>query len=430
MKSIWEENLDMPSFPSLSKDICCDVLIIGGGIAGILCGYTLKKAGVDYVILESDKICAKTTRFTTGKITSLHGFIYSRLIKEFGKDFAKLYYEANEDAIREYKELCKNIDCDFKIKDNYIYSLDKTKIKKEYDAIKSLNIEAVFEENSALPFDTAGCIKFENQAEFNPLKFLKEISKNLNIYENSRVKKVKNNICYTKDAKVTANKIIFATHFPLPALEGLYFAKMYQEKSYAIAYKSEYNLKGNYIDENSELSIRRYNDYLILGGQKHRTGKKSGNWQTLEDYKDKYFPGNKTKYFWAAEDTITLDGVPYIGRINAFSKDKYVITGFNKWGMTSSMLGAKLLCDLILGKENKYEKIFSTKRTILRKQLVINAFESAKNLISFSTPRCTHLGCKLIWNKHEHTWDCPCHGSKFSKNGDILNGPANKKLDF
>ncbi len=431
MKSIWEQNLDMPSFPALKKDISCDVLIIGGGIAGILCGYMLKNAGVDYIILESDIICGKTTRFTTAKITSLHGFIYSRLIKEFGKDFAKLYYEANESAILEYKNLAENIDCDFKISDNYIYSFDdEEKLKKEYEAIKSLGIDATYEKEIKLPFDTVGGIKFENQAEFNPLRFLRAIAKDLNIYENTRVEKVKKNSAYTKEAKVTANKIIFATHFPLPPLKGLFFAKMFQEKSYAIAFKGNQKISGSYIDDKSKLSIRSYNDYLILGGQKHRTGKKSGGWEALEEYKERYYPGNKTEYMWATEDTITLDGVPYIGKIDAFSDDKYVITGFNKWGMTSSMLGAKLLCDIILEKENKYEKIFSPQRSILRKQLLANACESTKNLLSFSTPRCTHLGCKLIWNKNEHTWDCPCHGSKFTKNGDILNGPANKKLDI
>ncbi|MBE6663770.1 MAG: FAD-dependent oxidoreductase [Ruminococcaceae bacterium] len=431
MESIWEQGLNMPSFPSLKEDISCDVLIIGGGIAGILCGYMLKNAGVDYVILESDKICNKTTRFTTAKITSLHGFIYSRLIKEFGISFARLYYDANEDAILEYKNIAKNIDCDFEITDNYIYSFtNKEKINKEYEAIKSLGIDALYEEKIALPFETAGGIKFKNQAEFNPLKFLSKIAKDLNIFENSKVEKVKKNFAYTSSAKIEAKKIIFATHFPLPSLKGLYFAKMYQEKSYAIAFKCEKKIKGCYIDDKSELSIRDYNGYIILGGQKHRTGKKSGGWKALEDYKELYFPGNKTEYMWATEDTITLDGVPYIGKIDTFSNDKYVITGFNKWGMTSSMLGAKLLCDIILNRENKYEKIFSPQRSILRKQLLVNACESTKNLLSFSTPRCTHLGCKLVWNKNEHTWDCPCHGSKFDKSGDILNGPANKNLNL
>ena len=429
MKSIWENKTNLPSFPSLKSDAECDVLIIGGGIAGILCAYWLDSAGVDYILLESDKICNKTTKLTTAKITSLHGFIYSRLIKEFGKNTARLYYEANEEAIKEYKEIAKGLNVDLEACDSYIYSIsNEKKIINEYKAIKSLDINCQFTTNTELPFEILGAIKFENQANFNPLEFISAISKNLRIFENSHVKKVEKNLAYTDNTKIKAKKIIFATHFPFWDLHGLYFAKMYQEKSYAIAFKSNQKLNGMYIDDNSELSLRQYNDYIILGGQKHRTGKKSGGWEALEEAKSKYFPGNDIEYKWATEDTITLDGVPYIGKYSTFSKDTFVITGFNKWGMTSSMIGAKLICDLVQGKENKYEKLFSPNRTIIRKQLFVNLFETTSNLLSFSTPRCTHLGCKLVWNKNEHTWDCPCHGSKFSKSGEVLNGPANRKL--
>ncbi|MBQ8546549.1 MAG: FAD-dependent oxidoreductase [Clostridia bacterium] len=430
MKSIWENDIEFPQFPTLNCDTECDVLIIGGGIAGILCAYMLNSAGVDYILLESDRICNKATSLTTAKITSLHGFIYSRLIKEFGIDIARLYYEANEEAIAEYKKIVKNIDCDFEICDSYIYSISDTiKIQKEYDALKKLNIKCELTKTCELPFKIAGAIKFSSQASFNPLKFLSEIAKDLKIYEHSQVKKIGKNFAYTDKAQVKANKIIFATHFPFWDLHGFYFAKMYQEKSYAIAFKSTKKIKNMYIDDMSELSVRRYNDYLILGGQKHRTGKKSGGWEELTSLKEKYFPGNEIEYRWATEDTITLDGVPYIGKYSAFSKDTYVITGFNKWGMTSSMIGAKLLCDIIIGKENKYEKLFSPQRSILRKQLFVNLFETTTNLLSFSVPRCTHLGCKLVWNKNERTWDCPCHGSKFAENGSVLNGPANKNLN-
>ncbi len=429
MESLWNNDFDLHSFDELKSDTECDVLIVGGGIAGILCAYFLDKEGIDYILLESDRICEKTTAHTTAKITSLHGFIYSRLIKEFDLEFASQYHEANEEAIREFKSIAKNIDCDFESVDSYIYSFyNKKKLESEYRAIRSLGINASFANETELPFEIAGAIKLERQGVINPLKFIKGISKNLKIYENSHVIKVKKNVAYTKKAKVSAKKIIFATHFPFIDLHGLYPIKMYQEKSYAIAFKGQKKINGTYIDDKSLLSIRSYDDYTILGGQKHRTGKKSGGWDALCAFKEKYFPGNEIEYKWAAEDTITLDGVPYIGKYSLLSKDKYVITGFNKWGMTSSMVGAKLITDLILERKNRYERIFSPQRPILRKQLAFNLVEATNNILSFSTPRCTHLGCKLVWNKKERTWDCPCHGSKFDKNGNILNGPANKNL--
>ena len=431
MESIWGNGVTLPSFNELDKDTECDVLIIGGGIAGILCAYMLEKEGIDYILLESNRICGKTTKFTTAKITSLHGFIYSKLIKEFGYNFARQYYEANEEAIKEYKKLAAKIDCDFETTSNIIFTFDnEKKIAKEYHQIKSLAINAEFLKETELPFDVAGGIKFENQATFNPLKFISAISKDLNIYENSRVKKVKENFAYTDKARIKANKIVFATHFPFVDLHGFYALKMYQEKSYAIAFKGQEKIKNTYIDDQSILSVRSYNDYIILGGQKHRTGKKSAGWEALKSLKEKYFQGNNVEYMWAAEDTITLDGVPYIGKYSVFSNDRFVITGFNKWGMTGSMVGAKLICDLIMGRKNRFEKIFSPQRSIIRPQLAVNIFEAATNLITFSKPRCTHLGCKLVWNRKEHTWDCPCHGSKFCENGEILNGPANKKLDL
>ena len=429
MESIWNSDFNLHSFEELKSDTECDVLIIGGGIAGVLCAYMLEKEGVDYILLESDKICKKTTAFTTAKITSLHGFIYSKLIKEFDLEFASQYYEANEEAIKEYKKIAKEVDCDFETVSSYIYSFyNKKRLEKEFNAIRSLGINASYADETELPFEIAGAIKFEKQAIFNPLKFIKGISKDLKIYENSQVIKVKKNFAYTDKAKINAKKIIFATHFPFVDLHGLYSLKMYQEKSYAIAFKGDKKINNAYIDDKSLLSVRGYNDYIILGGQKHRTGKSSGGWDALAAFKEKYFPGNKIEYKWATEDTITLDGVPYIGRYSKLSKDKYVITGFNKWGMTSSMLGARLICDLILERKNRYEKIFSPQRPILRKQLAVNILEASANIVSISTPRCTHLGCKLVWNKKERTWDCPCHGSKFNESGEVLNGPANKNL--
>ncbi len=419
----------MPSFPALDKDTECDVLIIGGGIAGILCAYMLEKECIDYMLVESDVICNKTTANTTAKITSLHGFIYGRLLKEFDRDFAKLYYEANEEAISKYRELCKNIDCEFMECDSYIYSFNnRTRLENEYSAIEKIGIEAELTDTNELPFDTVGGIKFKKQACFNPLKFLREISKDLNIYESTHIDKIKGTTAYTERHTIKAKKIVFATHFPFMDTHGLYFAKMYQEKSYALALDNAKTFQGMYIDDGGKVSIRSYGDYLILGGQKHRTGKKCDGFKNLEEIASKYFPENNIKYRWATEDCITLDGVPYIGKYWSGNDDIYVITGFNKWGMTSSMIGAELICDLIIDRENKYEKIFSPQRSMLRKQLLVNMGEALVGIVNFSTKRCTHLGCKLKWNKNEKIWECPCHGSKFDENGDVLNGPANKGL--
>ena len=125
---------------------------------------------------------------------------------------------------------------------------------------------------------------------------------------------------------------------------------------------------------------------------------------------------------------MTLDGIPYIGAYSSSTENLYVATGFNKWGMTSSMISAMILCDLVQGKRNVYAEVFSPSRTILRPQLAINALEAVVNLLTPTTKRCSHLGCALKWNPIEHTWDCPCHGSRFTEDGRLIDNPATQNL--
>lgn len=169
-------------------------------------------------------------------------------------------------------------------------------------------------------------------------------------------------------------------------------------------------------------------DVLIIGGGEHRTGKKSQAWQELRAFAAKYYPQSQEKYHWATQDCMSLDGVPYIGRYSAKTPDLYVATGFNKWGMTSSMAAAEMLCNLITGKKTYPLNIFSPSRTIMRPQLAVNAFEAAVNLVNFRPKRCPHLGCALKWNPYERSWDCPCHGSRFTEYGKLIDNPATADL--
>ncbi len=431
MESIWNKSIALPSFPQLQENLECDVVIIGGGISGILCAHMLKRSGLNCILLESNTICSKVTGNTTAKITSLHGFIYSYLVRSFNAELARLYYEANEEAILEYSSLCKNIDCDFEFCDSYIFSLDdKEKIDNELKCLKNLNIDAEYATLNMLPFKSVGGIRFKNQATFNPLKFVKEIVKDLTIYENSHVINVKGTTAITKNGSVSGKKVVFATHFPFIDKFGFYFLKMFQSRSYVIALESDdsLNFEGMYIDDRSKISLRKYNNLILLGGEEHRTGKKSKAWTNLEMMAKNYFPSYKIVSRWATQDCITLDKVAYIGQYSSLKKDWYVLTGYNKWGMTTSMVGAKIIADLITEKENKYAKLFSPERTILRKQLFVNIGEALCGWLNFKKRRCPHLGCALEWNKAEHSWDCPCHGSRFDENGILIKNPANEDL--
>lgn len=430
MQSLWEQASRQTEFRRLEQDAKTEVLIIGGGMAGILCAYLLHQAGVPYILLEAETIGGGITKNTTAKITSQHGLIYDKLIREFGLDRARQYLSANEAALQKYRELCRDMDCGFEEKTAYAYSLnDRRKIEREVAALEKLGHPVQFTDHLPLPFSVAGAVRFPNQAQFHPLKFLSAISKGLHIYEHTPVRELIGTTAITDRGRVTAEKIIVATHFPFLNKHGGYFIKLYQHRSYVIALANAQAVDGIYVDEaQAGMSFRNYENLLLVGGGDHRTGKQGGAWQELRDFTQQYYPKATEKYHWATQDCMTLDGVPYIGPYSAGTSGLYVATGFNKWGMTSSMVSAMVLCDLVQGKPSPYAEVFSPSRTILRPQLAVNGFEALVGLLTPSARRCPHLGCALKWNPQEHTWDCPCHGSRFTEDGRLIDNPATGDL--
>lgn len=425
-KSIWTDTTNMSTHKPLSHDIKTDVLIIGGGICGILCAYFLKNAGVKCVVVEGSTIASGITKNTTAKITSQHGLIYSKLLQKKGTTAAALYLKTQEKALREYKKISEGIDCDFEIRDAYVYSLtDRKKIEDELNALRKIGFSASFKDEIELPFKIAGAVCFPDQAQFNPLKFISKISKTLEIYENTFVYEMLPHKAVTKNGTITYNTAIVTTHFPFINKHGSYFLKLYQERSYVSAYKNAQKLNGMYIDESSGgLSFRSYKDTLFIGGNNHRTGKSSSGWKPLYEFAQSHYPESELSHSWATQDCISLDSMPYIGHYSKQTPDLYVATGFNKWGMTNSMLSAMILTDMIKGRKNDFADLFSPQRSILTPQLMTNSFEAVLNLITPSKKHCPHLGCALKWNKNEHTWDCPCHGSRFEKGGKLIDNPS------
>lgn len=430
MISAWTDNSHMPVFDSLTKDIKTDVLVIGGGIAGILCAHMLKEASIDYVLVEADSICNGITQNTTAKITFQHGLIYDKLMHRFGEEKAKMYLDANKEAFQKFTQLCQNIDCDYEIMDSFVYSLiDGNKIEKEINTLSKIGFDAEYDSCKSLPFSVAGAVKFKDQAQFNPLKFLSIIAKDLTIYEHTKVNELVGTKATTNHGIITANRIIVTTHFPFINKHGSYFLKMYQHRSYVIALNNAPDLRGMYVDEAQKgMSFRNYKDLLLIGGGDHKTGKKGGNWEELRNYAVKHYPQSVEQYHWATQDCMTLDNIPYIGQYSSNTENLYTATGYNKWGMTSSMLSAMILLDLIKEKGSPYAAFFSPSRTILRPQLAINAFNAIINLLTPTPKRCSHMGCALKWNANEHTWDCPCHGSRFETNGALIDNPATRPL--
>jgi len=422
----------LPSFPKLDREINTNVLIIGGGLAGILCAWMLRQSGTDCVLIEADAILRGVSRNTTAKITSQHGLIYHKLLRRFGPETARLYWQANENALAQYRALSRSIDCSFEEQNHYIYSASSSKdLEAEWQALGQLHIPAISTQRTPLPFPVHSAIGFPNQAQFHPLKFAAGIVKGLPIYEHTAAKAFDGTTVITDRARIRASKIIVATHFPILNKHGSYFLKQYQHRSYVLALESAGAIDGMYLSaQENGLSFRSYGDLLLLGGGGHRTGKQGGCWAELEEFTKKHYPSAKEVCRWAAQDCMTLDDIPYIGQYSSRTPNLFVATGFNKWGMTSSMVSAMILSDLVQGRDNPYAHVFSPSRTILRPQLLSNAFESTVNLLTPTRPRCPHLGCALKWNPAERSWDCPCHGSRFDEDGTLLDNPATGDLDL
>lgn len=477
MKSIWSETTKIPPRQPLTEDQSVDVAVIGAGMAGILTAYFLSRQGMKVIVLEADRIGSGQTKNTTAKITSQHGMIYEKLIKTFSREKARLYGEGNQAAIDKYQEIIEKeaIFCGFKRLPAYLYSKEensaKEKLIREAQAASELGLPAHFCEKVSLPFETVGAVCFEDQAQFHPLKFIEGLAEKLKIYENTRVLRVKGHWIQTDRGKVNARQIVFAVHYPMLIVPGFYFLRLHQERSYVAAYEGAAPLEGMYysIDQNG-LSYRSYGDLLLAGGGSHRTGKneRGGRYEEIRRKAGQDFPGLKERTYWSAQDCLTHDGLPLIGKYSVFRPYWHVITGFKKWGMTFSMLGAMILSDNIAGRENPYARLFSPQRWTFfpsLKKLIIDLGESAAGLLwlrhFWNLPkesellkgqggvvrkgirrygcyreedgtlhrislRCPHMGCELSWNPDEKSWDCPCHGSRFDYHGNLIDDPARR----
>ena len=474
MKSIWSQTCRLRQREALPGDMKTDIAVIGAGMAGILVASALQEAGRRVVVLEAKRIAGGQTRNTTAKLTCQHGLLYEKLIRTLGEEKARQYAQANAAALMEYRRIIadRNIDCDLEQRDAWVYGSNAAQLWKEAEAAAALGLPATFVEETKLPFPTAGAVRFANQAQFHPLKFLQAISEPLTIYENTSVQSVEGNQIITTRGRVQAEQIVFACHYPFVNFPGMYFARMHQERSYVIALENAAPMDGMWIGaEQGAYSFRNYGSLLFLGGGGHRCGENSagGRYDLLRQQAARWFPGSREVAHWSAQDCVTADSVPYIGPYAASRPNWYVATGFQKWGMTSSMVAAMLLRDRLCGKENPWAEVFDPGRfdekTLtglaqesgqavkgLAKQLFQIPAEAAKELppghggIVFWKGkklgvykdesgalwpvdiRCPHLGCQLEWNPDERSWDCPCHGSRFDYRGKLISGPAQENI--
>lgn len=492
-ESYWIASTDTTDYPALEEDISVDVAIIGGGITGITAGYLLKKEGLKVAIVEANRIACGTTGHTTAKITSQHDLIYDKMISQIGIEKAKQYAESNEKAIQLIAKIIEknNIDCDFKWQNAYVYTQSDDyveQIKKEAKAARLLGIKASYVETLPLPFPIKAAVQFEGQAKFHPRKYLLKVAQHVDgngnyIFENTKAvgieKKERCSVIVENGKKITASKIIIASHFPFSNFRGLYFSRIYQERSYIVAIKAKSKFPdGMYINaEKPTRSLRSHpfgdGEIVLAVGENHKTGYGSDvniHYKNLIDFANQNLEVEEILYRWSAQDCTTMDNIPYIGNITSDHPNIYVATGFKKWGMTSGTVSAMILKDLIVKVENPWAEVYDPSRSIninsiwtfIKQNLdvavslvsgklstgspdnniekgegkiidiagqKIGAYRDEKGKLYFINTTCTHMGCEVKWNSAERTWDCPCHGSRFWPTGDVIDSPAFKPLD-
>lgn len=492
-QSYWMASTTTTEYPSLAEDIKVDVAIIGGGIVGISTAYLLIKEGLKVAILEADKVLQGTTGHTTAKITSQHGLIYNKLKTQMSEEFAKQYADANEAAILLIELLQKelNIDCDFVHQPAFIYTqMDEyvQKISDEVKAASDLGIKAAYAEEIPFNIPIKAAVRFDNQAQFHPRKYLLALAKEIidsgnQIYEQSRVVDIEENSSYiltTKQGnKVTADKVVIASHYPFYNKQGMYFTRIYPERSYALAIKAKEKYPGGmYITaEDPGRSLRSINnngkELIIVGGEHHKTGQgedTTKHYEALADFAGDIFTVEDIPYRWSTQDCMTLDNIPYVGQFTSDTPNLYVATGYGKWGMTNSTASAVLLKDLIVHGKSPYQDVYSPSRSTIAasakefikenlnvaKELIkgkftpllndfdikpsegkvingngqrMGAYRDEQGALHLVNTTCTHMGCELQWNSAEKSWDCPCHGSRFTYEGDIIEGPAIMPLE-
>lgn len=490
-KTFWRE-IELPTFEKLSEDITVDVAIVGAGITGVTAAYLLSKEGLKVALLEAGSVLNGTTGHTTAKITAQHNLIYDELINHFGEEKAKQYFESMNSTIQFVEN--SGIDCDFSKQDAYVYATtdqSKSKIETEWSAYEKLGIPGGLKDTIPFNIQIKAALMMKNQAQFHPLKFLRglldqALQTGCQVYENTTAVDIEDDenepkVLTREQHKVACKHVIIASHFPFYDKPGLYFARMYASRSYAIGIKWDKEYPGGmYISAEQQPRSIRYtplngSKLLIIGGEEHKTGQGADtltHYNAIAQFAQDVFGTSEYIYRWSAQDMVTLDRVAYIGPITENKERILVATGFKKWGMTTGIMAGHLLTDYIIGRDNPYKDLYSPSRfqadpalgrvistnADVAKHLVKGKLEfvpkdpgdvetSEGSVVMYKGQRagayrdengklyvvnttCTHLGCETEWNHAEKSWDCPCHGSRFAYNGDVIEGPAKRPLDL
>ena len=482
--SYWMSSAPSSTYPELSGDIGTEVCVIGGGITGLMCAFELADAGKSVVVLESDRIASAVTGFTTAKLTSQHGLRYQRLAVEIGPEAARAYGRANQTALARIQQIARDltINADIEPRDAYVYATQSENVadlRAEAEAAAAAGLPASFTTEVPLPFETAGAVRFADQAQLHPRKLVVTLASALmeagvRIFESTKAKKISFDRQWTvtcEAGNVTADVVVVAALTPTAGIGNALWERMYCHQGFVVALPLHGDGPGGVFisHERPMRSIRTIarasGRLLIVGGAAYVEDPNHGDtpYDDLEAWGREHFDVGEAEYRWTTQDYSTADGVPLIGRLD--ENGLFIATGFGGWGMTTAAVAAAIVRDGIMGDTTDAvrDRIFDPLRTLGEvDDALISAHTSsgtdrdAREVIGelapgqaavvrhegeqlgvYKTPTgeldivsavCTHAGCIVLWDHSEARWSCPCHGSRFEPDGTVAKGPAKDPL--
>jgi glycine/D-amino acid oxidase-like deaminating enzyme/nitrite reductase/ring-hydroxylating ferredoxin subunit len=492
-RSLWVGTSEVTRFHELHGDLSTDVVVAGAGIAGLTTAALLKADGARVVVVEAGRVAAGVTGYTTAKLTVLHGLVFDDLIQAFGEEGARKYADANLAGMATVAELAvrHGIDCDLERRPAYTYTTEPAtvdKVRAEVSAAQRLGLEAEFTTETDLPYPVEGAIRVPDQGQFHPRKYCIGLARAIDgggcaVYEGTRALSVDEQggrcTVVTDHGTITADFVVQATHLPFSD-SGAFFARTHPMRSYALSARLDGPVpQGMYLSVDTPTrSVRSAQmdgeEVVILGGESHKVGQDPDTRQryaALEQWARSAFPIRSIEYRWSAQDYMPVDHVPFVGRVSPASERVLVATGFKKWGMSNGSAAGVMLADRIGGRRKPFADFFDTNRVNPRqsvKELVkenanvvkrfvgdrlrtetrsvadlapgeaailvegterVAAYRDDAGAVHAVSPVCTHMGCTVTWNTAETSWDCPCHGSRFNCDGEVIQGPAVKDLE-
>jgi glycine/D-amino acid oxidase-like deaminating enzyme/nitrite reductase/ring-hydroxylating ferredoxin subunit len=487
--SVWFDTAEAPpAHPPLDGERRVDVAVVGAGITGMTAALLLARAGRKVAVVDRGVVAGGTTGHSTAKITSQHGLAYATLRKLHGQEAAAVYGRAMEAAKEDIAALAADgIECGFRRRPAYVYGSEeshRSKLEKEAEAAIEAGLPASFQTTAPLPFATHGAVRFDDQAEFDPRAYVQGLARLLeqdggDIFEHTRATQVHEGTpcrVETERGTLIAGDVVVATLIPFLD-RGMFFARAHASRSYIVTARiAGAPPDGMFISAGSPTrSLRTHRDLLLVGGEGHHVGSTKAQperYYALAEFARRHWDVQSIEHRFSSQDFSPDDHVPYAGRLHLRSRHVYVATGFNKWGITAGPAAARVIADAILERDNETARLFSSTRVRPLQEaprfLVENAkvgfrffadrvrhrgtrpiadlapgegdivsangkkvagFRDDDGTLHAVSSRCTHLGCQVVFNAAERSWDCPCHASRFDVDGSVLNGPAVKPLD-